>query len=64
MSRGTDAVTARNQAIASISNVVRREAYVMAYNDGFYFIGFALLLSGLALLFCKKVKAAGGAASH
>jgi DHA2 family multidrug resistance protein len=64
ISRGTDAVTARNQALASISNVVRREAYVMAYNDGFYFIGFALLLSGLALLFCKKVKAAGGAASH
>ncbi len=54
ISRGTDAVTARNQALASISNVVRREAYVMAYNDGFYFIGFALLLSGLAVLFCKK----------
>ena len=64
ISRGTDAVTARNQAIASISNIVRREAYVMAYNDGFYFIGFALLLSGVALLFCKKVKAAGGAAAH
>ncbi|MBD0303018.1 MAG: DHA2 family efflux MFS transporter permease subunit [Tolypothrix sp. T3-bin4] len=64
ISRGTDAATARNQAIASISNIVRREAYVMAYNDGFYFIGFALLLSAVALLFCKKVKAGGGAGAH
>ncbi len=46
------------------SNVLRREAYVMAYNDGFYFIGFALLLSGLAVLFCKKLKVGGGAATH
>jgi DHA2 family multidrug resistance protein len=36
----------------------------MAYNDGFYFIGFALLLSGLAVLFCKKLKVGGGAVAH
>ncbi|MBD2497136.1 DHA2 family efflux MFS transporter permease subunit [Nostoc sp. FACHB-280] len=64
ISRGADLTTAQNQAIASISNVVRREAFVMAFNDCFYFIGLALLLSGIAILFIKKVKATGGAVAH
>ena len=64
VSRGTDLTTAQNQAIASISNIVRREAYVMAYNDCFYFIGITLLISGIAIVFFKKVKATGGAAAH
>lgn len=64
VSRGTDLTTAQNQAIASISNIVRREAYVMAYNDCFYFIGITLLISSIAILFFKKVKATGGAAAH
>ncbi|MBU7584419.1 MAG: DHA2 family efflux MFS transporter permease subunit [Nostoc sp. TH1S01] len=64
ISRGADLTTAQNQAIASISNVVRREAFVMAFNDCFYFIGLALLLSGFAILFIKKVKATGGAVAH
>ncbi|BAY14330.1 EmrB/QacA family drug resistance transporter [Anabaenopsis circularis NIES-21] len=64
ISRGADLSTAQNQAIASISNVVRREAFVMAFNDCFYFIGLALLVSGIAILFIKKVKATGGAVAH
>jgi DHA2 family multidrug resistance protein len=64
ISKGIDPTTAHNQAIAAIGNIVRREAYVMAYNDGFYFVGFALLVSGLSLLFCKKVKPGAGAAAH
>ncbi len=63
-SRGADASTAHNEAIKSISNVIRREAYVMAYNDCFYFIGIALLVCGIALLFCKKAKAGASAAAH
>lgn len=64
ISRGIDPVTAHNQAIASIDNIVRREAFVMAFNDAFYFIGIALLLSAVSLLFCKKVKPGLGAAAH
>ncbi|MEH2254783.1 DHA2 family efflux MFS transporter permease subunit [Nostoc sp.] len=64
ISRGADLSTAQNQAIASISNIVRREAFVMAFNDCFYFIGIALLLSGIAILFLKKVKPSGGAVAH
>jgi len=64
ISRGADFTTAQSQAIASISNIVRREAYVMAFNDCFYFIGITLLLSGLAIIFFKQVKATGGAAVY
>lgn len=64
ISRGSDLVTAQNQAFQTISNIVRREAFVMAFNDCFYFVGLTLLLSGVAILFFKKVKATGGAAAH
>ncbi len=64
ISKGFDYTQAHNQAIASISNIVRREAYVMAFNDCFYFIGWALLLSGIAVIFFKKVKGSGGAGAH
>jgi DHA2 family multidrug resistance protein len=62
--KGSDPTTAYNQAIAMIDNLVRREAYVMAFNDCFYFIGMALLLSGIAVLFFKKSNAVGGAGAH
>jgi DHA2 family multidrug resistance protein len=64
ISRGADLSTAQDRAIASIDNIVRREAFVMAFNDCFYFIAWTLLLSGLAILFFKKVKATGGGAAH
>ena len=64
VSRGADLSTAHQQAIASIANTVRREAFVLAFNDCFYFIGFTLLLSGVAIVFLRKVKAGGGAAAH
>ena len=60
VSRGSDLSVAQDRAIAAISNIVRREAYVMAFNDCFYFVGIALLLSGIAVIFFKKVKSAGG----
>lgn len=64
ISKGADLTTAQNQAIASISNIVRREAYVMAFNDCFYFIGITLLLSGITIIFFKKVKVTGGGGAH
>ncbi|MFB2919095.1 MULTISPECIES: MDR family MFS transporter [Aerosakkonema] len=64
VSRGADLSTASDRAIAAISNIVRREAFVMAFNDCFYIVGCALLLSGIAIIFFKKVKATGGGAAH
>ena len=64
ISRGSDAVTAHEQALVAISNTIRSQAFVMAFNDCFYLMGFALLLCGVALLFCKPIKAGKGAAAH
>ncbi len=64
ISKGADAVTAQAQAYKSIAGTISRESYVMAFNDCFYFIGFALLLSGIAILFIKKVKGAGAGGGH
>lgn len=64
MIKGADLVTAQNQTRAYIYETIRREAFVMAFNDCFYLMGIALLLSAVAILFTKKVKATGGAANH
>ncbi|MBE9009578.1 DHA2 family efflux MFS transporter permease subunit [Pseudanabaenaceae cyanobacterium LEGE 13415] len=64
VSRGSDLATAQNQAILSIANRVRQQAYIQAFNDCFYFIAVALLVSGIAVLFFKKVKASGMSAAH
>jgi MFS transporter, DHA2 family, multidrug resistance protein len=65
VSKGADFNTAQSQAFQAIANTVSRESYVMAFNDCFYFVGFALLLSGVAILFFKKVKASDGSgAAH
>ena len=64
---GVDAANAANQAIAVIDRIVRREAYVMAYNDGFWIIGFTLIACIGALWFADKVKSpsgAGASAAH
>jgi DHA2 family multidrug resistance protein len=58
--QGMDAATAANQAIAAIDRIVRREAYVMAYNDSFWIVG-AILISAIAVLwFADKVKSPSG----
>jgi DHA2 family multidrug resistance protein len=62
MSRGIDAVTAANQALAAIDRIVRREAYVMAYNDAFWIVGLVLLGCIGVLWFADKTKSPGGAA--
>jgi MFS transporter, DHA2 family, multidrug resistance protein len=62
VSKGADFNTAQAQALKTIATTVSRESYVLAFNDCFYFIGFALLSSGMAILFFKKVKPTDGAA--
>ncbi len=63
-SRGADLATAQQQAIAAIDQLIRRESYVMAFNDCFFFMACALLVSGVVTFFFHKVKASGGAAGH
>jgi DHA2 family multidrug resistance protein len=61
ISRGMDAATAANQAIAAIDRIVRRESFVMAYNDGFFIVAAILLGAIVPLWFADKVKSPGGA---
>jgi DHA2 family multidrug resistance protein len=61
ISSGIDPATAANQALAAIDRIVRRESYVMAYNDGFFIVG-TILISCIAIVWlADKVKSPGGA---
>ena len=60
--RGCDAVTAQASAIAQLDRLVRREAFVMAFNDCFYFVGCALAVCCVFILSTRKLgKTAPGA---
>ncbi len=54
-----DPHAAQSQARSMIAQTVRREAYVMAFSDCFIFIGVGVLLSGIVILFLKKIKKPG-----
>jgi DHA2 family multidrug resistance protein len=60
---GIDPATAAQQAIGAIDRIVRRESYVMAYNDGFFIIGMTLIACIGAIWFADKVKSPGGPGS-
>ena len=60
ISQGVDPVTAGNQALFAIDRLVRRESYIMAYNDGFWIMGVVLFSCIAALWFANKVKAPSG----
>jgi len=60
LAQGFDPATAANQAIGVIDRIVRRESFVMAYNDGFFLVGVILLGAILPLWFSDKIKSPGG----
>jgi DHA2 family multidrug resistance protein len=62
--QGADPWTAAWQSIASLAGIVRREAFVMAFNDCFFLLGVALLLSAVVIPFFRKAKITGGGAAH
>lgn len=64
--KGADLAAAQDMALKALDQIVRRESYVMAYNDAFLILGFALLACVAAVWFSKKVLGgtAGGEAAH
>ncbi|MBW8900957.1 MAG: MFS transporter, partial [Massilia sp.] len=66
IAKGFDPVTAAQQAIGAIDRIVRRESFVMAYNDGFFLVGVILLVAIIPLWFSDKVKSpsGGGGGGH
>lgn len=63
IAKGVDPASAAGQALAIIDRIVRREAYVMAYNDGFLIIGAVLIGCIAAIWMADKVKSPGGASA-
>jgi DHA2 family multidrug resistance protein len=61
MAGGMDPATAANQALAVVDRILRRESYVMAYNDAFWIIGLLLIACIGAIWLADKVKSPGGA---
>ena len=57
LSRGVEAAAAANQALEVVSKIVRREAYVMAYNDSFWTVGVIFFCCIGVLWFADNVKA-------
>lgn len=55
-----DSSSATNQAFAAISHVVRREAYVMAYNDCFFVLGVVLSASAVVIWLADRVVSGTG----
>jgi DHA2 family multidrug resistance protein len=60
VANGIDPADAANKALRLVDNLVRREAYVMAYNDGFLIVGLILLGCIAVIWFADKVKSPGG----
>lgn len=59
--KGTDLATAQDMALKALDGVVRRESFIMAYNDAFLILGIALI-SCVAIVWLSK-KVLGGAAA-
>ena len=63
--QGFDSTTASNMALKAIDGIVRRESFVMAYNDGFFLVAMVLFACIGVLWFSDKVKApSGGGGGH
>lgn len=54
-SLGADPVLAQQQALQAVDAIARRESFVMAYNDCFYLMGAAFIISLGFIAFMKKV---------
>jgi hypothetical protein len=61
---GADSWTAGWQSVSSLAGIVRRESFVMAFNDCFYLLGVALLLSAAVIPFFRHAKITGSGPVH
>jgi len=60
-----DPTAAHNQAIIALGNTVKRQALVMGFSDTFAILGIVLVISAIAVLLTRKVKAAAaGGGAH
>lgn len=55
---------ALRQAYTVIKGLVRRDAFIMAFNDAFLIVGVALAIGAVAIWFCKKPASGAAAPAH
>ena len=60
----SDQAEATHQAIVAIGQIVRRQAYIMAFSDTFYLLGVVLLIALVAALLLRKPPPGDAAAVH
>ena len=60
----SDQAEATHRSIVAIGQIVRRQAYVMAYSDAFYLLGVVLLIALVAALLLRKPQLTEAAAVH
>jgi DHA2 family multidrug resistance protein len=63
-SRGADMITAHDQAVKMLDNIVRRESFMLAYNDAFLVLGLTLLASIFAVMVLQKPQGKATADVH
>ena len=51
---GADPILAQEQALRAVDAIARRESFIMAYNDCFYFMGAAFIVSLGFIALMKK----------
>jgi MFS transporter, DHA2 family, multidrug resistance protein len=54
VNKGYETVTATQQAYGHIKDIVRRDAYIMAFDDAFLIVGISLLIGAILVWFCRK----------
>jgi DHA2 family multidrug resistance protein len=65
VSRGSDPWTANQRALRAMDGAIRRQAFLMAFNDCFYAIGMVLFIAGGAVVLLHRIESHGpGAAAH
>lgn len=64
IARGADSSAAQDMAMRALDNVVRRESFVMAYNDAFMVLGVSLLLCLVFVWLGKRVIGGAGPGGH
>ena len=62
--KGYDPVTATKSAYAQLKQLVRREAYVMAFNDAFLVVMVALLIGAILVWLCHKTTSKQRSVAH
>lgn len=59
-----DHAAAAHKAAIAIGQIVRQQAYVMAFSDTFYLLGAGLIVALAATLFLKKPDSLDGGGGH